>query len=70
MNLFTANVGGLDRTLRITAGLAGLAMTQWGPATPWGLLGLVPLLTGALGTCPLYTLLGFRTCPLPNAPKH
>ncbi len=70
MNLLTANVGGLDRALRILIGLAGLALTQWGPATPWGYAGLVPLLTGALGTCPLYILLGFRTCPLQNAPKH
>jgi hypothetical protein len=70
MKLFAANVGSTDRVLRIAAGLGALCLTQWGPATPWGYLGLVPLITGLAGTCPLYSLLGFSTCPLKNAPTH
>jgi len=58
------NVGGIDRILRIGAGVILLALVFVGPQTPWGWLGLVPLLTGLLGRCPLYAALGFNTCPL------
>lgn len=56
------NEGTADRTLRVIAGLAIFSLTFIGPRTPWGYLGLVPLLTGALGSCPLYTVFGFTTC--------
>jgi hypothetical protein len=39
-----------------------------GPQTPWGWIGVVPIVTGSLGSCPLYTLFGFSTCP-PEKPK-
>ena len=57
------NVGTLDRTLRIGAGvvLIGLAVAGW--IGPWGYIGIIPLLTGLLRTCPAYTLLGINTCP-------
>ncbi|MBF0623790.1 MAG: DUF2892 domain-containing protein [Magnetococcales bacterium] len=57
-----ANVGGIDRILRIVVGLALLAVVFVGPQTYWGLIGLVPLATGAIGFCPLYPLLGLNTC--------
>jgi hypothetical protein len=57
------NEGSLDRTIRVIAGLAILSLTMIGPHTLWGLVGAVPLLTGVLGHCPLYRLLGIRTCP-------
>jgi hypothetical protein len=60
--MFKANVGGLDRILRVIVGLGLIAIVFVGPQTPWGWLGVVPLLTGLFGTCPLYTLLGIRTC--------
>ncbi len=65
------NVGGIDRVSRIVVGLALLSLILFveGPARWWGLLGIVPLLTGLLQTCPLYTLLGFNTCPLRNGGK-
>ncbi|MFZ4602810.1 MAG: YgaP family membrane protein [Caulobacterales bacterium] len=66
--MFKNNVGGLDRTLRIVAGLAILALAFVGPKTPWAFLGLVPLLTGFAGTCPLYTLLGMNTCSVKRIP--
>jgi len=57
------NEAGWDRALRVIVGLALLAMVVVGPQSWWGLVGLVPLLTGALGHCPLYQLLGLSTCP-------
>ena len=57
------NVGGIDRTLRIVIGLALIGLTLAGTIGPWGWIGVVPLITAALGTCPLYTLLGLNTCP-------
>ena len=60
----TANVGGIDRILRIVAGLAILSQFFFGLQTPWALIGLVPLLTGIVRFCPAYTLLGLRTCPM------
>lgn len=57
------NVGGIDRILRIVAGLALVAWAlMGGPAWAW--IGLVPLGTGLLGFCPLYPLIGFSTCPM------
>ncbi len=56
------NVGTLDRAIRILIGLAalgiGLALHSW-----WGLVGLVPLLTAAIGWCPAYLPFGLSTCP-------
>ena len=61
------NEGTLDRTIRVVAGLAVLSLTVVGPGSLWGLVGLVPLVTGLVGFCPLYTVLGIRTCPAPGA---
>jgi hypothetical protein len=62
--MFKTNVGGLDRIARILAGLVLLALTLTGVIGAWGWIGLVPLATGLLSTCPLYSVLGFNTCPL------
>jgi hypothetical protein len=59
-----SNVGGIDRILRIVLGLALIAMTLTGTIGVWGWIGVVPLLTAAMGFCPLYTVLGFSTCPV------
>lgn len=56
------NEGGLDRALRVVVGLGLLALVFVGPKTPWGYVGLVPLLTGLVGYCPLYALLRINTC--------
>ncbi len=61
---FATNEGTIDRVLRIILGVALLVLTVVGPKTLWGLIGVVPLLTGIVGTCPLYSLLGLSTCPL------
>ena len=62
--MFRTNEGTLDRVLRVLVGLVLIAIVFVGPKTPWGWLGLVPLLTGLAGTCPLYSLLGISTCKL------
>ena len=62
------NEGTIDRALRIILGLVLLSLVFVGPATPWGWVGLVPLVTGLVGYCPLYAVFGFRTCPLSKAP--
>lgn len=57
-----SNVGGIDRTLRIVAGLALIGLAATGTVGAWGWLGIVPLATGAIGWCPPYAILGFSTC--------
>ena len=51
-----------DRTLRVVLGIVVLSLTVWGPKSLWGLVGLLPLVTGLVGSCPAYSLLGLRTC--------
>jgi hypothetical protein len=63
--LFPRNESSLDRVLRVSLGLVLISLVFVGPKTPWGLLGIVPLLTGMLGSCPVYTVLGVRTCSVP-----
>lgn len=65
----TANVGTVDRVLRVIAGLALISLVFVGPQTPWGWIGLVPLLTAFVGYCPAYTLLGLSTCPLQKSDR-
>lgn len=60
--MFKTNVGNVDRILRIAVGLVLIALVFVGPQTPWGWLGLVPLATGILRTCPAYSLIGVNTC--------
>ncbi|KAB0584543.1 DUF2892 domain-containing protein [Ideonella dechloratans] len=59
-----ANVGGFDRIARILVGLVLIALTLTGTIGVWGWIGIVPLATGALRFCPLYTVLGIKTCPM------
>ena len=56
------NEGKLDRILRVVAGAAVISLVFIGPQTAWGWAGLVPLVTGLIGTCPVYSLLGINTC--------
>lgn len=65
-----ANVGAFDRSARIVVGIVLLAAVVLidSPLRWWGLIGIVPLLTGALAYCPLYGLLGMDTCPMTKKP--
>ncbi len=56
------NEGTLDRALRVIGGLALIGLAATGTVGAWGYIGVVPLLTGAIGMCPLYTVLGINTC--------
>ncbi|HET8538642.1 MAG TPA: DUF2892 domain-containing protein [Anaeromyxobacter sp.] len=58
------NAGTLDRTIRIVLGASLLALAFVGPKTAIGYVGIVPLLTGLVGFCPLYRLVGLNTCPV------
>jgi len=58
------NVHPIERSIRIVLGLILVSMAFIGPQNPWFLLGLVPLLTGLVGWCPPYALLGINTCKM------
>ena len=62
--MFKTNVGSLDRGLRVVAGLALLGLAATGTVGAWGFIGIVPLATGLLSTCPLYSILGLSTGPV------
>lgn len=57
------NVGNMDRILRVLLGLALIAAAATGQIGVWGYVGIVPLLTAAVGYCPAYSLFGFSSCP-------
>ena len=57
----TYNEGTIDRVLRVILGAGAIALVFVGPHTPWGWAGLVPLVTGLVGLCPLYSILGITT---------
>jgi hypothetical protein len=63
-SILPRNEGTIDRVLRVLAGAAILSLAFIGPKSPWAYLGVIPLLTGLVGSCPLYTLLGLSTCPM------
>jgi hypothetical protein len=58
------NEGNLDRTLRIVFGIFIFSLLFWGPKSSWAYIGIIPFITGVIGYCPLYSILGFNTCPL------
>ena len=62
----TKNVGGVDKILRIVLGLVLIALVFVGPQTPWGWIGLLPLLTGIFNFCPAYFPLKFSTAKKEN----
>lgn len=60
--MFTTNVGNIDRLFRIVLGLILISLVFVGPQTAWGWLGIIPLVTGLLKTCPAYSIFGLNTC--------
>jgi len=58
----TRNEGGLDRSIRVIVGLALIALTLTGKIGAWGWIGALPVLTGLIGWCPAYSLIGLKTC--------
>lgn len=53
----------VERVIRVLVGLALLSLVFIGPKTSWGWIGVLPLLSGLSGICPLYSVLGISTCP-------
>ena len=61
--LIPKNEHTIERIIRTAVGAGLLSLVFVGPQTLWGLVGIVPLATGLLGSCPIYTLFGVSTCP-------
>lgn len=64
MNLFKSNVGKVDRIIRILVGLLLIGNVFVGLQHPAGWIGLILIITGLFGTCPLYSILGLNTKPI------
>ncbi len=58
------NIGTADRVVRVVAGVALIGATLLQAIGPWGWIGMVPLATGLIRICPLYSVLGLNTCAL------
>ncbi|MFA5702456.1 MAG: DUF2892 domain-containing protein [Advenella sp.] len=59
------NVGGIDKLLRIIVGVVLIVLAITGTIGWWGYLGIIPLATGLLNFCPIYSIIGVKTaCPL------
>ena len=58
------NEHNIERAVRVLVGIGLLSLVFVGPKTLWGLIGIMPLATGLIGSCPLYTVLGISTCPM------
>ena len=61
-NIVKRNVHPVERFVRVFVGLGILSLAFVGPETAWGYLGIIPILTGLVGTCPMYTACGKSTC--------
>jgi hypothetical protein len=68
--LFPRNEHTADRVIRVLAGIALLSLVWIGPQTPWGWVGLVPLVTGLVGSCPIYRIFGISTCTIGKRTTH
>lgn len=68
-SLLMTNEHPVERVVRVALGIVLLGAAFAGSIGAWGYIGVVPLLTGLVGTCPLYSVLGFSTCPTPKG-KH
>ncbi len=62
--MFKKNVGTVDKVLRLIIGIALISLVFIGPKTPLGWIGIIPLVTAGIGSCPLYSILGLSTCPV------
>lgn len=62
--MFSTNLGSIDRIIRIIIGAVLIGLTLAGSIGNWGWIGVIPLVTGLIGSCPLYKIFGFSSCPL------
>lgn len=61
-----ANVGSIDRSIRILIGATLIGLALFGVIGAWGWLGVIPLATGIVRFCPAYLPFGLRTCRMKN----
>ncbi len=66
----TKNVHPIERAVRVVLGIGLTSLAFVGPANPWFFLGLIPLVTGLIGWCPPYSLLGVNTCKIGHKDPH
>lgn len=59
-----ANMGNLDRIIRLIAGIVLIILAVMGIFTPWGWIGVVFAVTGLFKFCPFYAIFGINTCPI------
>ena len=64
----STNENNIDRAIRILFGAVLVSLVFFGPQSPWGWLGLIPIVTGLVGFCPLYRLVGIDTCRTKHNP--
>lgn len=62
-SLFAINEHPVERVARVGAGVALVALAATGTIGVWGYIGALPIATGLLGVCPIYSLFGISTCP-------
>ena len=62
LKMLEKNMGKIDRAVRLVAGVALIAAATTGSAGAWAYLGIIPVFTAIIGSCPAYTLLRIRTC--------
>ncbi len=62
--MFSTNLGSIDRLIRIFVGALLIGLTLAGTIGAWGWVGVIPLVTGLIGSCPLYKIFGLSSCPL------
>jgi len=55
------NVGSADKIIRIMLGVFLVSLTMWGPQTLWGLVGIIPIATGLMNSCPIYSIMNLST---------
>jgi len=58
------NVGTIDKVIRVIIGAVLISLVFVGPQTPWGWIGVIPIVTALVSFCPLYTILGIKTCKI------
>ena len=69
MNLLPRNEHTLERIVRVVVGFAIVSLAFIGPQSPWAWLGLILIITGVVGTCPIYALFGVSTCSIRSKTK-
>jgi hypothetical protein len=64
MDFFKNNVGKIDRIIRIVVGVILVGNVFYALQHPIGWLGVILIVTGIVGKCPLYSIIGINTKPL------